>query len=218
MQVIDSTISLNVDRIKELNAIELKGDQLRERLHREKSKQDEEVKEQLVDNALDVALVESTIKNLRDVITESDYEYKEIQDAVIRFGFFLKKNSITPYNDATLAYFDYLVEEQKAKVQIAGGRDRLDNLLRYRQEHVQQVEVLSKNMKSGSTDELLDEAGVEDLVERLYRLKRFGENLRSIGNRTEAAHLGAYRERRYRPHWRCSSNSPASSNWLNSIR
>jgi hypothetical protein len=107
------------------------------------------------------------------------------------------------------------------KVQIAGAdRERLDNLLRHRREHVQQVEVLSKNMDSGSMEELLDEAGVEALVEHLYRLKHWGKNLRDIKNKAEEAHLDSYRERPFRPQGRSSSNSLASAaassaiNWL----
>jgi hypothetical protein len=186
-----------------------------------KTVEDNNVKELLAKNASDIVLKEAAIKNLENKIAEADYEYKEIQDAAVRFGLFLKKNSITPYNDAMLAYLDHLIKEEMDKIQIAGAdRERLDNLLRHRREHVQQVEVLSKNMDSGSTEELLDEAGVEALVEHLYRLKHWGKNLRDIKNKAEEAHLDSYRERPYRPQGRSSSNSLASAaassaiNWL----
>src|SRR2546423_3948713 len=186
-----------------------------------KTVEDESVKELLAKNASDIVLKEAAIKNLKNKIAEADYEYKEIQDAAVRFGLFLKKNSITPYKDAMLAYLDHLIKEEMDKVQIAGAdRERLDNLLRHRREHVQQVEVLSKNMDSGSTEELLDEAGVDALVEHLYRLKHWGKNLRDIKNKSEEAHLDSYRERPFRPQGRSSSNSLASAaassamNWL----
>jgi len=186
-----------------------------------KTVEDESVKELLAKNASDIVLKEAAIKNLENKIAEADYEYKEIQDAAVRFGLFLKKNSITPYNDAMLAYLDHLIKEEMDKVQIAGAdRERLDNLLRHRREHVQQVEVLSKNMDSGSMEELLDEAGVEALVEHLYRLKHWGKNLRDIKNKAEEAHLDSYRERPYRPQGRSSGNSLAGAaassaiNWL----
>ena len=187
-----------------------------------KSVEDESVKELLAKNANDMELKKAAIENLKTKIKEADFEYKEIQDGAVKFGLFLKKNSITPYNDAMLAYLDHLIKEETDKVQIANAdRERLDNLLRHRREHVQQVEVLSKNMDSGSTEELLDEGGVEALVEHLYRLKHWGKNLRDIKNKAEEAHLDSYRERPYRPHQsRSSSNSFANStaasavNWL----
>lgn len=183
-----------------------------------KTVEDETVKELLAKNASDIALREAAIENLKNKIAEADYEYKEIQDAAVRFGLFLKKNSITPYNDAMLAYLDHLIKEEVDKVNIAGGgRERLDNLLRHRREHIQQVEVLSKNMDSGPTDELLDETGVEELVEHLYQLKHWGKNLRDIKDQAEAAHLDSYRERPYRPHARSSSSILASSGWSNSV-
>src|SRR5271170_545207 len=121
---------------------------------------DEAVEERLLKNASDITLKEAAIQNLKNKIAEADYEYKEIQDAAVRFGIFLKKNSITPYNDAMLAYLDHLIKEELDKVNATqGGREVLDGLLRHRLEHVQQVEVLTKNMESGSNDELLDEAG-----------------------------------------------------------
>lgn len=171
---------------------------------------DEAIEEGLRKNANDVTLKETAIQHLTEKIAEADYEYKEIQDAAVRFGLFLKKNSITPYNDAMLAYLDHLIKEETEKVQIAGGdRDRLDNLLRHRLEHVQQVEVLTKSMASGGNEELLDEAGVEDLVEHLYKLKHWGKNLRDIKNNAEATHQAAYRERPFRP----QTSRHSTSSW-----
>jgi GTPase SAR1 family protein len=185
---------------------------------------DEAVEERLTKNASDIALKEAAIQNLKNKIAEADYEYKEIQDAAVRFGIFLKKNSITPYNDAMLAYLDHLIKEELDKVNATqGGREILDGLLRHRLEHVQQVEVLTKNMESGSKDELLDETGVEDLVEHLYHLKHWGKNLRDIKDNAEATHLAAYRERPYRlqgrnpsSSWSSSSSWNSSSGWTSS--
>ncbi|KAF5606328.1 P-loop containing protein [Fusarium subglutinans] len=33
----------------------------------------------------------------------------QIEEAAIQFGFFLKRHSITPYNDATIDYLDILI-------------------------------------------------------------------------------------------------------------
>jgi hypothetical protein len=179
---------------------------------------DEAVEERLAKNESDITLKETAIQNLKNKIAEARYEYKEIQDAAVRFGLFLKKNSITPYNDAMLAYLEHLIKEEVDKVNVAGGgRERLEGLLRHRLEHLQQVEVLTKNMESGSNNELLDEAGVEDLVEHLYQLKHWGKNLRDIKDNAEANHLATYRERPYRLQGRHSSSSWASSSWSSPI-
>lgn len=179
---------------------------------------DEAVEERLAKNECDITLKEAAIQNLKNKIAEARYEYKEIQDAAVRFGLFLKKNSITPYNDAMLAYLEHLIKEEVDKVNVAGGgRERLEGLLRHRLEHLQQVEVLTKNMESGSNNELLDEAGVEDLVEHLYQLKHWGKNLRDIKDNAEANHLATYRERPYRLQGRNSSSSWASSSWSSPI-
>ena len=166
---------------------------------RMKTVQDEAIVEQLAKNASDITLKETAIQTVKKKIEESDYEYKEIQNAAVRFGVFLQKHSITPYNDAMEEYLNHLIKEEKGKVFAGGRQDRLENLERHLGEHVEQRKVLKDNISSGSKDELLDEAGVEDLVEHLYRLKHWGKNLRDIKNNAEADYLAEYREKPYRP-------------------
>lgn len=176
---------------------------------------DESVEELLRKNASDIQLKEAAIRNLEQKIAEARYEHEEIQEAAVRFGVFLKEKSITPINDAMLAYLDHLIKEETDKMNVAGGgRDRLDNLLRHRREHIQQVEVLTKALDEGRTDQLLDETGVEALVEHLYQLKHWGKNLKDIKDEAEAAHHDSYRERTYRPrgHARASHGSTVGSN------
>ncbi|KAL9046330.1 MAG: hypothetical protein Q9214_000810 [Letrouitia sp. 1 TL-2023] len=164
-----------------------------------KTVQDEAIVEQLAKNASDIILKETAIQNVKKKIEESDYEYKEIQNAAVKFGVFLQKHSITPYNDAMEEYLNHLIKEEKGKVFAGGRQDRLENLERHLSEHVEQRKVLKDNISGGSTDELLDEAGVEDLVDHLYRLKHWGKNLRDIKNNAEADFLAEYREKPYRP-------------------
>lgn len=166
---------------------------------RTKTVQDEAIVEQLAKNANDITLKETAIQVLENNIRESDYEYKEIQNAAVRFGVFLQKHSITPYNDAMEEYLTHLIKEEKGKVSAGGRHDRLDNLERHLSEHVEQRKVLKDNISSGSADEELNEAGVEDLVQHLYHLKHWGANLLDIKNKAEADHLAEYREKTYRP-------------------
>ena len=171
-----------------------------------KTVRDLSVVELLQKNTSEMQLKEAAIKNLEMKIAEARHEYKELQNAAVRFGVFLKQNSITPYNDAMLDYLDHLINDETHKVaMIRGGHHRLDSLKRNRREHMEEVAVLSKAMAEGSTDGLLDEVGVEELVEHLYQLKHWGKNLQVLKDRAEAARLNSYYEHPYRP--RNSSNA-----------
>ena len=181
-----------------------------------KTAQDEAIVEQLAKNASDITLKETAIQSLKNKIAESDYEYKEIQDAAVRFGVFLQKHSITPYNDAMEEYLNHLIKEEKGKVNAGGSCHRLENLERHLSEHVQQCKVLEKNITGGSASEVLDETGVEDLVYHLYCLKHWGKNLQDIKDKAEADHLAEYREKPYRPGRNSRSRLP-SSRWANSF-
>lgn len=244
MQQIDTTIQSTVETIEELNIMKLERDRLQNRLHQEKSElgphsldeprlvcNDVACKEYrddgtgtlkalLCKNTSDIQLKEAAIKSLENKVAVARYEHKEIQKAAARFGLFLKKNSITPYNDVVLVYLDHLIKKETARM-VAGGRGSrlLDSLQRNRREHLQNVDILSKNMTKGLTEELLDEARVEDPVDHLYRLKHWGKNLREMKDQVEATHLSCYREKPYRPrnHGRSFSSNLRSSVQSNSI-
>ena len=50
--------------------------------------------------------VRNTIESSKNKITEAEKEKKEIQEATVRFGLFVKENSIKLYNDTTLECLD----------------------------------------------------------------------------------------------------------------
>lgn len=177
-----------------------------------KTVRDEAIVEQITKNTSDIILKQIAIDNLIKKIKESKYEYKEIQNAAIRFAVFLQKHSITPYNDAMEDYLNHLIKEERGKVSMGGSKERLDNLERHLKEHVEQRKVLRDNIRQGSRDDLLDEAEVESLVDHLYRLKHWGANLRDIKTKAEADHLAEYREKPYRTGKRLPSNGSILSN------
>ncbi|KAI1419081.1 hypothetical protein F5Y12DRAFT_789359 [Xylaria sp. FL1777] len=146
---------------------------------------DTEVQRQLQANDNHVAVRQTAIEQLGILIAEYKYEHEQIQHAAARFGVFLKKHSITPYNDATLEYLDMLIYDEKAKVQVGGSRTRLESLVEDRQHHEELYRVL-------------DEEGVARKVQELYKLKHFGNNLHSVKNAISSAHQSTYRERPYR--------------------
>jgi len=167
---------------------------------------DAEIERQIQANANDVCLKQSAIKNLEMLIREYQLEQEQIQNAAALFGLFLKKHSITPYNDATLAYLDILIQDEQAKIDAAlssnipveANKKRLSALTEDKRRHIELVDVLTQSMKSNANFKVLDEAGVDHVVRGLYNLKHFGKNLQSVKHTIASAHRATYRERPYR--------------------
>ncbi|MCJ1360029.1 MAG: hypothetical protein MMC33_010032 [Icmadophila ericetorum] len=159
---------------------------------------DSEIERQLRENASDVTLRLTAIKQAEEVIREYRNEHEQIQQAAIHFGMFLKKYSITPINDATLSYLDFLIKEEKAKVEAGGSKRRLEALQEDRQRYEENIKVLTANMKSNGNYKPLDEAGVDRVIKHLYNLKHFGKNLKSVQQTITTAHQSTYREMPYR--------------------
>jgi GTPase SAR1 family protein len=80
--------------------------------------QDSEIQKQLQDHAEDITLRQTAIKNHEQRIEEYRSEHDTIQKATAQFIIFLKASSITPYNDATITYLEYLIKEEETKVQV----------------------------------------------------------------------------------------------------
>jgi hypothetical protein len=159
---------------------------------------DIEIEKQLKAHADDITLRQTAIKGLEERIKEYESEHAQIQKAAAQFGLFLKKYSITPYNDATLAYLDFLIKEEKGKVQAGGNRRRLDALEQDRAKHEEIIKVLTDNMQHDPNCKPLTDEGVDRLVRQLYNLKHFGKNLKTVKKTISAAHQATYREMPYR--------------------
>jgi GTPase SAR1 family protein len=159
---------------------------------------DTEIERQLRANADDVTLKQTAISEHKQMIEEYRREHEQIRKAGVQFGAFLKKHSITPYNDATLAYLDFLIKEEKAKIQAGGNRKKLQALEEDRQKHEEEIKILTENMQNDANCQPLDEEGVDLLVKQLYNLKHFGNNLKSVKHTIAAAHQATYREMPYR--------------------
>ncbi|KAN0070520.1 hypothetical protein V8E54_011389, partial [Elaphomyces granulatus] len=164
---------------------------------------DNEIEKQMKKNADDVTLRQTAIKKLKELILEYEEEQGEIQNAAAQFCMFLKKHSLTPYNDATLEYLDFLIKEERVKVQAAEAKGilaktnvkRLEALEEDRRKHEELIKVLTSHLNSNDTNwQPLTEEGAEELVQKLYGLKHFGKNLRSVKQAIAAAHESTYRE------------------------
>ncbi|KAF7552515.1 hypothetical protein G7Z17_g4243 [Cylindrodendrum hubeiense] len=167
--------------------------------------QDEAVAKDLTANATDIEVKEEAIKIKEIAIEEYKLEHAQVQEAGIQFGFFLKRHAITPYNDATLEYIDMLLDQENIKVSSGGRKQKWDALRKYRAEHVEKVKVLEEAMSRGESGQLLDDAGVRQLISTLYGLPHFGKDLEGIANTNERAAEATYREK--------TSNISAGAHW-----
>lgn len=158
---------------------------------------DEFVQRELRTNANLIQVKEGIIESRKRFIRECGAEYEEVKKAATEFTIFLRKNSITPYNDATLEYLDFLIKEEKEKVQVGGSRDKLDDFEWYRTEHEQMVAVLSQDVGSGKV-RALSEKDVQGVVQKLYSMPHFGRDIRKIIEIVDETGGPVYREKPYR--------------------
>jgi hypothetical protein len=159
---------------------------------------DSEIEKQLKTFADDVTLKRTAIQELQNVTREYECEHKQIQKAAAQFGLFLKKNSLSPINDATIAYIDFLIAAEKDKIEAGGNKQKLRALEADRREYEETIKILTLHMESNANFKPLDEGGVSHLVKELYKLNHFGKNLQSVKNVIANAHQATYRERPYR--------------------
>jgi hypothetical protein len=169
---------------------------------------DTAIQGQLQANAHDVVLRRRAIEHAKRYVEEFRKEHHYIREAAARFCFFLKKYAMTPVNDATLDYVNMLIQDEKAKIEagthlghdVRGNKKRLRALMEDVAIHNELLDALQKNAEAPTCpeDEVLDEAGVENLVAGLYNLKHFGKNLHAVKNTITAAHSSTYREHNFR--------------------
>ncbi|KAK3687828.1 hypothetical protein B0T22DRAFT_510761 [Podospora appendiculata] len=182
---------------------------------------DQDVSRDLVKNASDIELQKKAIEMKRTAIEEFQLEYDQVQEAAIQFGFFIKQHAIEPYNDATVEYVDHLISQERLKIQSGGKKDSLEMLEKYKAEHIQKVQALTKAMESGDRDQLLDEKGIRQMIDSIYGLPHFGKDLKNIVMTNEKAADAIFRERSYNlsagSHWsdgrRKDGKDPDKSQW-----
>jgi hypothetical protein len=168
------------------------------------------IAQQVKDNASDIRLKNAAIRKRKVLITEYESEHDHIQEAAAKFGLWLKVNSITHYNDATLAYLDVLIQEEEAKARVGYNDNKLQSLRGDYRKCEELVAVLERSMKQDANFRPLDPAGVAQLAQNLYQLTHFGKMLENIKLITTAAHEATYRE------FPCHVRSKSSySKWSN---
>ncbi|KAH6678225.1 hypothetical protein B0J14DRAFT_582210 [Halenospora varia] len=158
---------------------------------------DTEIERQLKTHASDVQLKQTAIRELQQMIQEYKSEHEQIRKAAAQFGMFLKKFSITAYNDKTVEYLQSLIKDEEAKIRVGGNSKKLRALQEDLKKHQETIKILEDNMKQNATV-ILDEKGVNRVILQLYGLKHFGNQLKGLKATTAAAHAATYREIPYR--------------------
>ena len=155
----------------------------------------EAINSDLLKNAEEIELQTELIETKAKAIREFQFEYTKMQEAAVEFGYFLKQNAITPYNDSLLEYLDHLIEREKSLVE-AGGRDeKLKWFKKEKDNHKEKVEIYEKEMSARESYCALDQDGVRERIESLYSLPHFGADLQMVMDANEKAGDLVFREK-----------------------
>jgi GTPase SAR1 family protein len=171
------------------------------------------VEQQIKQHASDVALKQAAIEDRKKLMEEWQKEHKQIQEAAAKFGLWMKANSILPYNDATIAYLNILIEAEQAKVDAGGMGNRkvLADLEEDKRKHQELVAVLTESMKDTGKFQRIDQGKIQRIIQSLYNLKHFGKNLEQLKIDITEAHAETNREL---PHFVKIKHTSRSSNSL----
>ncbi|KAI9687021.1 MAG: hypothetical protein M1822_002431 [Bathelium mastoideum] len=156
---------------------------------------DPAIQQKLSTHASDLALRQTALSQYEQRVKEYQEEQEIFREAAAKFAVFLGKYSLAPYNNALIAYLDYLIKEEQIKVSAGGSNTRLLSLSEERHKHTLAIEVIRDNMnKEEANWSELTEGGIERLVQELYGLKHFGQTLKDMKMGVEKAHQATNRE------------------------
>ncbi|KAL4799511.1 hypothetical protein BDV19DRAFT_385279 [Aspergillus venezuelensis] len=143
----------------------------------------------------------AAIKAIEKNIAELKDEHVAVQTAAARFSLYLKKNSITHYNDATVEYLEHLIKDEKMKVRTGQSRLRLEALEKDLDKYRKFVDTMEQGGKTGDSQKTyaqINEEGVAKLVQSLYNLPHYGQMLKDLAQVVASAYEANFRERPYR--------------------
>lgn len=130
-----------------------------------------------------IVKADNHMESMNKEVRELQEEQKQITDTGAQFAKFLKMNAITPYNDATGDYFDYVIRAKKDKKVI-------DRLVEIKNEHQAEMKRLEETMKAvGSLEDTPTPDDVRKLIDKLYAMKHNGRMIRDTVTVAEAAEM-----------------------------
>ncbi|KAK3943702.1 hypothetical protein QBC46DRAFT_418945 [Diplogelasinospora grovesii] len=136
---------------------------------------DEGVTKQLGDIKSRTKAIDGTIENLVRHIIQVKQEEMQVKEALAMFGVYLKRNALVAYNDATIAYLDYLIADAQSK----GGTDEVQQLGLQKIAYQDQLTSITNAIKNGKTDPP-DEKTLDDTINKLYKMPNFGPDLAKV--------------------------------------
>jgi hypothetical protein len=146
------------------------------------------------------------VRSLENQVQETKNEHEKVRDAAIKFSYFLKSTSITAYDDTMIAYIDMVIKEERQTVARAApnnveatkNEERLKSLERNRSQYAARIEIIESQMGS-SNSQVLDEQGIEDLIEEICGLPGWSKALRDLRDMDEWSSAQSCREHEIRP-------------------
>jgi hypothetical protein len=152
-----------------------------------------------LDGTLSLAAIkEAQIKALERTRREYEAELEQIQQTAARFRVYLKANAIASWDDSTLRYMDLLIREEEQKQKVEANQNRLEMMRKEKQRYKGFVRLMDPEETPDSKYPVLDEDGVNRVIQDLYRLRHFGGQLRDVSKIAVEAYDLPASERRYR--------------------
>ncbi|KAL2808296.1 hypothetical protein BJX63DRAFT_436282 [Aspergillus granulosus] len=170
---------------------------------REETVVDASVQRELTTTGSMIKAKQNAIKAIEKNIAELKEEHQQVQTAAAKFSLYLKHNSITHYNDATVEYLEHLIKDERTKVRTGQSRARLESLEKDLDDYKKFVEAMEQKDKDSAVNGIeayapLNEAGVAKLVQKLYNLPHYGQMLKDLAQVVANAYEANFRERPYR--------------------
>ena len=164
---------------------------------------DRSVEEELGKSTNVIDKIAAAIKEKEEFVAHWREEQKTVKQAAARFSLFLRCNCIGVYNDETIEYLEKLIELEKSRMRGASlTRDRVADLVRQRDEYLQEKAILDESFIQNpqGREEVLSPEAVLELMDKLFRLPRYGPYFRQTQQTVARAQQTAYRERPVRVH------------------
>ncbi|XP_055353267.1 uncharacterized protein LOC129599148 [Paramacrobiotus metropolitanus] len=120
------------------------------------------------------------LKELNQRKQDLAYEEKEIRKVAAKFGCFLKKNAMIPYNDAMEEYLHYLIGAEKEKIALGCGRDGLEGYERMLQGYREEKQLLEESMQGSDKDHPITANNIMGAIQSLYNLPINGKKIQNF--------------------------------------
>ena len=113
-------------------------------------------------------------------IAELQEEEKQIVQTSAKFGSFLKRTALIPYNDALGDYLDMCIEKEEKKPEESRNKALLSSMKNRKEEYGKQKETLDRVIGTGADENIQTPDEVMCLQNDLFQLKHNGQVLRKL--------------------------------------